>query len=110
LNRTNIEHAVIGLLIMGLVWLGFALLGVVNGQWIGAAAGVAFFFGREYTQAEREVAKALGVSLVALRWYAGLDFRTWSRDAVFDLLFPLIACLAAALLLPHLVVLLPLLL
>lgn len=110
MNRTNIEHAVVGLLIMGLVWLGFALVGVINGHWIGAAAGVAFFFGREYTQAEREVAKALGVPLIALHWYAGLDFRTWSRDALLDLLFPLVACLAAALLLPHLVALLPLLL
>lgn len=106
MNKTNFEHALAGLLIMAMVWAAFALLGIGAGHWIGAAAGVAFFAGREYTQAEREIAKALGVTLLELHWYDALDIRTWSRDALLDLLFPLIACLFAALLLPRLLPLL----
>lgn len=60
MNRTNIEHALCAVLIMAVLWLAFFLLGVPSGQWVGAAAGIAFFAGREFTQAQRTIAKAQG--------------------------------------------------
>ncbi len=100
MNRTNLEHALIAVLIMAGLWLVFALLGVPSGQWVGAAAGIAFFAGREFTQAQRTIAKAQGVTLTDLPWYWALDLRTWSLDAFLDLLFPVVSCLALAILIP----------
>lgn len=96
MNRTHWEHALAGLLIMALVFLVLTLFGVHGGHWAGATAGVFFFLGREYTQAERELAKAQGVNISDLHWYDGLKLWRWSLDAWLDLLFPLVACLLAA--------------
>lgn len=98
MNQTNWQHALAGLLIMALTWGFLELFGVPSGQWAGAVAGAFFFLGREYTQAERAIAKARGVTILSLRWYTALDFRLWSRDAKLDLVCPVAACLAAALL------------
>lgn len=100
MNRTNIEHALCAVLIMAVLWLAFALLGVPSGQWVGAAAGIAFFAGREFTHAQRAIAKAQGITLTDLPWYWALDLRTWSLDALLDLLFPVVSCLALAILIP----------
>lgn len=59
MNRTNWQHALAGLLIMVLVWAFLALFGAPSGQWVGAAAGVFIFLGREYTQGERKLAHDL---------------------------------------------------
>ena len=98
MNSTNWQHALAGLLIMALVWGFLALFGVPSGHWAGAAAGAFFFFGREYTQGERNLAHAESVHLVHLRWYDGLRFWRWTPDGRLDLLFPLLACLVVALL------------
>lgn len=98
MNRTNLEHAVVALLIMAAFQVAFVFLGLPIGNWVGAVAGAFFFLGREYTQAERAIAKARGVTILSLRWYTALDFRLWSRDAKLDLVCPVAACLAAALL------------
>ena len=100
MNRTNFEHALCAVMIMVVLWLAFVLLGVPSGQWVGAAAGIAFFAGREFTQAQRTIAKARGVTLTELPWYWALDLRTWSLDALLDLLFPVASCLALACLVP----------
>lgn len=100
MNRTNLEHALFAVLIMALLWVALALLGFPCGQWVGAAAGIAFFAGREFTQAQRAIAKAQGAALSDLPWYAALDIRRWSRDGVLDLLFPWVACLLLAFLVP----------
>ena len=98
LNRTNLEHAYVALLIMAAFHAAFFFLGLPLGHWVGFVAGAFFFLGREYTQAEREIAKARGVTILSLSWYTALDFRLWSRDARLDLMFPVAACLGAALL------------
>lgn len=100
MNRTNIEHALCAVLIMAVLWAAFFLLGVPSGQWVGTAAGIAFFAGREFTQAQRGIAKAQGVTLTELPWYSALDIRMWSRDGRVDLLFPMVSCLALACLVP----------
>ena len=98
MNRTHLEHTVVALLIMGVLWGVLALLGVPAGHWAGAAAGVAFFAGREYTQGERNVAHVEALHLANLRWYDGLRFWRWTPDGRLDLLCPLVACLVVALL------------
>lgn len=100
MNRTNLEHALFAVLIMAALWAVFALLGFLGGQWVGAVGGIAFFAGREFTQAQRAIAKEQGVDLIDLPWYCALDFRMWSRDGVLDLLFPVVACLVLAFLVP----------
>ena len=100
MNRTNWQHALAGLLIMGLVWAFLAVFGVPSGQWAGAAAGVFFFLGREYTHGERKLAHDEAIHLANLRWYDGLRIWRWTPDGRLDLLFPLVACLLSALLMP----------
>ena len=100
MNRTNFEHALCAVLIMAVLWAAFFLLGVPSGQWVGAAAGIAFFAGREFTQAQRAIAKTQGVTLTDLPWYSALDIRMWSRDGRLDLMFPVVSCLALACLVP----------
>ena len=98
MNRTHLEHVVAALLIMGALWGVLALLAIPGGHWAGAAAGVFFFVGREYTQGERNLAHVESVHLANLRWYDGLRFWRWTPDGRLDLLFPLLACLVVALL------------
>ena len=98
MNRTQLEHVVAALLIMGALWGVLALLAIPGGHWAGAAAGVFFFVGREYTQGERNLAQVESVHLANLRWYDGLRFWRWTPDGGLDLLFPLLACLVVALL------------
>lgn len=98
MNRTNWQHALAGLLIMALVWAFLALFGVPSGQWAGAAAGVFFFFGREYTHGERKLAHDEAVHPANLRWYDGLRIWRWTPGGRLALLFPLVVCLLAALL------------
>ncbi|MDD2059135.1 hypothetical protein NPS58_17060 [Pseudomonas putida] len=100
MNQTNLQHALAGLLIMALIWGFLALFGVPSGQWVGAAAGVFFFLGREYTHGERKLAHDRALHLSHLRWYDGLRIWRWSPDGRLDLLFPLVACLLAALVVP----------
>jgi len=98
MNRTHLEHVLAALLIMAVLWGGLALLGVPAGHWAGAAAGIFFFAGREYTQGERNLAHAESVHLANLRWYDGLRIWRWTPDGRLDFLYPLVACLIVALL------------
>lgn len=98
MNRTHFEHVLAALLIMGAVWGVLALLGVPAGHWAGAAAGVFFFAGREYTQGERTLAQAEAIYLDELSWYDGLRIWRWTPDGRLDFLCPLVVCLVAALL------------
>ncbi|MDH0133537.1 hypothetical protein N7381_09790 [Pseudomonas asiatica] len=98
MNRTQLEHVVAALLIMGAVWGVLFLLGIQSGHWAGAAAGAFFFAGREYTQGERNLAFVEAVHVSHLRWYDGLRFRRWTVDGRLDLLCPLLVCLSLALL------------
>lgn len=80
MNRTNFEHAGYALLMQ----LPFALLGH---WWTGALFAIGFFVGREHAQAQ--IAYLLGD-------FDALDMRRWSKDAQFDLVFPVVAVLVVA--------------
>jgi len=95
MNRTHLEHAVFALLIMALVWLPAWALGLAGGEWIGAAAGVAFFLGREHAQHEYRLARHRGWHwgpTLPVRWWEGV-VRGWSRDSALDCLTPALVCL-----------------
>lgn len=79
MNRTNFEHLFVALLIQLIGWILF-------GDWIiGAVFASGIFIGREHAQREYKIgdpSKLIG--------YEALDFWNWSRDALLDLLFPVI--------------------
>lgn len=86
MNRTNFEHAAWALLMQ-------VVIGLLSGDWwAGAAAGAFFFIGREHAQAQ---AKLDDYSLRGD--LAACDLRRWSLDARLDLLCPVLAVLAVAL-------------
>lgn len=86
MNISNIAHAGLALLFQAIVACLAYFFGVnaFGAAVMGALFAVAFYFGREVAQAER---KAGGTP-----WYVGFNVANWSEDAVFDLLFPLVAC------------------
>ena len=98
MNRTHFEHVLAALLIMGALWGVLAWLGVPAGHWAGAAAGIFFFAGREYTQGERNLAHVDAVQLANLRCYDVLRIWLCTVDGRLDFFCPLVACLIVALL------------
>lgn len=81
MNETNFEHAIYAVLLQ-------IAVGVLTGNWwIGAAAGVFFFLGREHAQFERKLAVA-GGTVGTLNPLAGFQLWKWSLDSQLDLAFP----------------------
>lgn len=90
MNETNFEHAIYAVLLQ-------IAVGVLTGNWwIGAAAGVFFFLGREHAQFERKLAVA-GGTVGTLNPLAGFQLWKWSLDSQLDLAFPVAATLLVAL-------------
>lgn len=85
LNKTNIEHGVIGLLIQAAF---FFLTGSI---WLGFAIATAFFLGREHAQREYKIGNP---SL--LKGYEAFDFWNWKLDAILDLVVPSLLTLIVA--------------
>ena len=77
MNRSNLEHLIVALLIQ-------VLTGLFSGEWVlGAIAASFLFLGREHAQREYKIgdpSKLIG--------YEALDFWRWSRDGLLDLLVP----------------------
>lgn len=94
MNRTNFEHAMYGILMQ-------AVFGVFLGDWwMGAAFASAFFLGREHSQREYKLTRTGMVG--DLNPLSGFDFWRWSKDAILDLIFPVVAtCVVAAILSPY---------
>lgn len=86
MNRTNFEHAVYALIIQAVIGL------LTNNWWAGAAAGMAFFIGREHAQREYQIGNPS-----KLKPWEGFDIHRWSLDSQLDALFPIIATTALAL-------------
>ncbi len=93
MNQTNFEHAGFALMMQSV----FLLLGVFVFHevtmlaWIGAAFASAFFLGREHAQREYKLgdpSKLMG--------HEAFDIWRWKRDAVLDLVFPVVAVVAVA--------------
>lgn len=87
MNLSNLAHgalAVAAQLVLALIAAAFGA-DFFMGTIIGGAFGIGFYLGREVTQAE---VKAGGDP-----WYIGFEIRLWSKDAIYDLVVPTVACL-----------------
>lgn len=86
MNKSNFAHAGLALLMQSMTALIATAFGAdfVSAVVMGGLFAVGFYFGREVTQTERK----LGTP----PWWSGFIVTKWSRDAIFDLLFPVIAC------------------
>ena len=87
INRTNVEHLVIALIIQFLV-------AVVTGDLVtGAAFATGIFLGREHAQREYHIGDP-----GTLVGYEALDFWNWSVDSLMDLAVPVVGVLVVILL------------
>ena len=67
------------------------------GWWIGAAAAIAYYLGREMAQAEYRVIQSRYAGKRAnMPWWGGFQRRAWNRDAVLDWLLPTIFVILTA--------------
>jgi hypothetical protein len=82
----TLNHTIIALAIQLSVWLA-------TGSFIyGALIAVAYFYGREFAQAEYRYMSKHNTNREGMPWYAGFDYHNWTYDAmVNDLLFPVAA-------------------
>ena len=85
MNRTNLEHAVYALAMQIVIGL------LTQNWWAGAAFGAAFFIGREHAQREYKIGDPS-----TLKGYEAFDLWRWSKDALLDLLLPVVAVTALA--------------
>lgn len=86
MNFTHLEHIVYAIVIQLAIGLPTA------NYWIGAAAGIAFFVGREHAQREYQIGNPS-----TLKPWEGFDIWRWSLDAQLDLILPAVAVIALAL-------------
>lgn len=86
MNASNFAHAFLALIFQCAVGLIAFACGssIVSASIVGGLFAVGFYFGREVAQAERKAGTP--------PWWAGFVMTKWSRDAIFDLLCPLVAC------------------
>jgi hypothetical protein len=73
-------------------------IGLLSGNWwMGAAAGAAFFLGREIAQAEyRNIEHNFGGRRANMPWWGGFEPRAWTRKGLLDWLLPSAAVIAVA--------------
>ena len=77
INRTNVEHLVIALVLQ-------ALIALVTGDWLlGALFSSGIFLGREHAKREYHIGDPC-----TLVGYEALDFWRWSIDSLMDLILP----------------------
>ena len=86
MNPSNFAHAGLALVFQLITALIATALGaeLFEAAVLGALLAVGFYFGREVAQSERKAGTP--------PWWSGFIVTKWSRDAIFDLLFPVIAC------------------
>lgn len=82
-------HALIALFIQ-------ALVAQLAGWWAGAAAGAAYFIGREYAQAEYRVIAAHYKRREAMPWWGGFEARAWTAKGLSDFILPTVAVCVVA--------------
>ncbi|MDB5621951.1 MAG: hypothetical protein JWR39_514 [Devosia sp.] len=71
-------------------------LGLALRRWLlGGLMMIAFYLGREITQAEYRWISAFGAGRRAnMPWWGGLDPQAWNAKSVLDVLLPVLAVLA----------------
>lgn len=87
MNFTNLTHALLAVACQLVVATALWIVGIdfTTACAMGGLLAVGFYWGREVTQAE---VKAGGDP-----WYIGFEIRLWSKDAIYDLVVPTVACL-----------------
>jgi hypothetical protein len=75
--------------------------GVLTGNWwLGAAAAVAFFLGREIAQAEyRNIEHNYGGRRANMPWWGGFQPRAWTSKGLLDWVLPAAVVVAVAVIL-----------
>lgn len=89
----HLAHPLIALAIQSVIAI------VTGNWWTGAAAGSAYFIGREYAQAEyRNIEHNYGGQRKNMPYFGGLEPRAWTLKGLTDFLYPSAAVVAVALL------------
>ena len=94
MNKTNIEHALYGLLMQGVsfaVVFPFAIhfkFNPVIGLWVGTAFACAWFISREHMQQQHFIAQHTGVSITNQNPFKA--FCGWSLDSILDAVLPVL--------------------
>lgn len=96
MNLSNLSHAALALAAQVVIGLLAYACGssIVSACVIGGCFAAGFYFGREVAQAERKAGTP--------PWWSGFIMTRWSRDAIFDLLCPVVACALLVLVASHL--------
>jgi len=87
----HLQHPVIALVLQ-------AVIGLVSGDWwTGAAAGIFYFVGREYAQAEyRNIEQNYHGRRNLMPYFGGLEPRAWTLKGLLDFILPSLACVFVA--------------
>ncbi len=90
MNKSNVTHAAIAVLIQATVFV------LTLNPWYGFCLAVGIFWGREHDQKQHNIAKQLKCTLKDLEWYEGADMTKWSKDSLLDFFTPFFVTLIAA--------------
>lgn len=80
-NQSNLEHGFFAVVMQLVTWL------ITGDLLAGTCFGIAFFLGREHAQAQDKIGYTLA------KTFKAFDLRLWSRDAIMDLMVPVVLCL-----------------
>jgi len=93
INKSNLIHA--GVALAAMTALAGAFFWTGAGHWIGAAAAICFFYGREMRDHQRERQTAGDGHRNTFRPADAAPW-TWKQDSFMDTALPTAACLTAA--------------
>jgi hypothetical protein len=92
----HLAHPLIALAIQSVIAM------VTGNWWTGAAAGSAYFMGREYAQAEhRNIEHNYDGQRTKMPFWGGLQLRAWTLKGITDFVYPTAAVIAVALIAKH---------
>lgn len=92
----HLAHPLIALAIQSVIAM------VTGNWWTGAAAGSAYFVGREYAQAEhRNIERNYDGQRTKMPFWGGLQLRAWTLKGITDFVYPTAAVVAVALIAKH---------
>ena len=84
MNSTNLEHSVIALVALAVLY------GLTGNLVLATYLPVACFITREHTQAEYHWIKMFGQGKREnMPWWGGFDYRAWTLDGFLDAVLPL---------------------
>jgi hypothetical protein len=90
MNKTNVVHALIAVVLQLIIFL------FTGNLWYGFVLAGGIFWSREQDQKQHHIAKSRNCTLNELQWYEGGDMTKWSKDSLLDFFAPFIATLIVA--------------